>query len=655
MSMRPAGRARPGQGHGFGGGHWGGATMPVAHARNFRATLSRLLGRLRPEWRRLVVVVALTTVSVIFAIIGPRLLGNATNVLFNGLVGKSFPHGISKAQAIAALQAHGQGQVAQMLGGMDVTPGMGVDFSALGRLLGLVTLLYVCAAIFTWMQAFILAGVAQRTVYRMRSDIEAKLSRLPLRYFDVHERGDILSRVTNDIDNIGTTLQQSMSQLFSAILTVVGILIMMYTISPLLATISLIAVPFAGVVTALVAKRSQRRFAEQWRWTGKLNAHVEEMHTGHTLVQVFGHRQTAISDFHAKNDRLYESSFMAQFLSGLIQPAMQLISNLNYVAVAVMGGYRVSSGTMTLGDVQAFIQYSRQFTMPITQIAGQINLLQSGIASSERVFEFLDADEEIPDDVDAPEVPTQPARVVFDNIAFRYTDEEPLIEDFNLEVLPGQTIAIVGPTGAGKTTIVNLMMRFYDVDHGAIRIDGTDIRSLRRDDLRHCFGMVLQDAWVFSGTIRDNIAYGKSDATEDDIVAAAQAAHFDGFVRTLPDGYATHLDDEASNISAGQRQLLTIARAFIADPPILILDEATSNVDTRTEVLIQQAMLRLRHGRTAFVIAHRLSTIRSADLILVMEHGRIMEQGSHEELLSRHGAYDRLYQSQFTQAFDEAS
>ena len=647
------GRAPGGERGGGGGGFARAMGMgpPPQKIKDFRGTVRRLVGRLRPERYTIAVAFALTAVGVSMTILGPKILGNATNLVFDGVVGQSLPQGVSKAQVVMGLRARGQNQLADLLSGINVTPGVGVDFNAVGRVLALAALVYLLGALLAWIQAYIMAGVAQRTVYRMRADVAAKLDRLPLSYFDHHERGDVLSRVTNDIDNITMTLQQSLGQLLTSVLTVVGVLAVMYSIDPSLASISLVVVPMSAGVTVLITRRSQKRFVEQWKWTGRLNAHVEQMHTGHALVQVFGHRPQAMDEFGRLNDRVFEASFTAQFLSGIIQPAMQLVSNLNYVAIAVLGGYKVASGTLSLGDIQAFIQYSRQFTMPITQLASQLNLIQSGVASAERVFELLDAEEESPDPV--PATPLSPVRgqVSFDHVSFRYEPDRPLIGDFTLEVEPGQTIAIVGPTGAGKTTIVNLLMRFYDVDSGSIRLDGVDTRDIPRAELRRNFGMVLQDTWLFAASIRENIAYGKLEATDEEVGAAARAAHFDGFVRSLPEGYATKLDDDVSNISAGQRQLLTIARAFIADPPILILDEATSNVDTRTEVLIQQAMAQLRKGRTSFVIAHRLSTIRSADTILVMDHGRIVEQGSHEELLARGGFYHDLYRSQFTGAF----
>ncbi|HZP96753.1 MAG TPA: ABC transporter ATP-binding protein [Candidatus Limnocylindria bacterium] len=626
-----------------------GMSAPVERSKDFRGTLRRLLLRLRPEWMTIAAVAVLASASVAFSVIGPKIVGNATNVIFDGIVGKSLPAGLTRDQAVEALRARGRQQLADMLAGTNAVPGAGVDFTKLAQILAIAAAVYVLASVLAWLQGYLMAGVAQRTVYGLRREVEEKLARLPLRYFDSHAHGDLLSRVTNDIDNLTTTLQQGLSQLLTSALTVVGVLGMMVWISPLLAGISVLAIPLSLVVTVLIAGRSQKQFVAQWAETGALNGHVEQMHAGHPLVQVFGRRESAIGQFDEQNGRLYRASFLAQFLSGIIMPAMQLISNLNYVGVAVIGGYRVASGTTSLGDVQAFIQYSRQFTMPLTQIAAQANLLQSGLASAERVFEFLAAPEETPDRAPAAALPAVKGHVAFDRVSFRYLPGKPLIEDFSLDVRPGETVAIVGPTGAGKTTIVNLLMRFYDVDAGRITLDGIDTRDLPRDVVRRAFGMVLQDSWLFAGTIHDNIAYGREGATMDEIVAAATAAHVDQFVRTLPDGYDTVLDEDAGNISAGQKQLITIARAFLADPGILILDEATSNVDTRTEVLIQQAMARLRRGRTSFVIAHRLSTIRNADEIVVMDKGRIVEQGSHDELLARHGFYYDLYHSQFVE------
>jgi ATP-binding cassette subfamily B protein len=637
-----------GPGRGFARGR-----PPTGRTRDARATLGRLLGRLRPERVKLLLALFLGVTSVGFTVAGPKILGDATNVLFDGVVGKRLTRGLTKQQAVALLRAHHDGQLANMVSAMSLTPGKGVDLTELGRVLGLAALVYLVGAVFSYGQGYIMAGVTQRTMFGLRRDVEAKLSRLPLHYFDSHSHGDILSRVTNDIDNLTTTLQQGLSQLLTSILTIGGVLGIMFWISPLLAVVSAITIPLAIVVTFLVAKRSQVQFAAQWDRTGTLNGLVEETHTGHTLVQVFGRRQTTIAEFDRQNQRLYEASFRAQFLSGIIQPTMQLLANVNYVAIAALGGYRVASGAMSLGDVQAFIQYSRQFTMPITQIASQMNLLQSGLASAERVFEFLDAPEEALDHQatrDLGQRSTTAGHVKLDHISFRYEPDEPLIEDFSLDAAPGQSVAIVGPTGAGKTTIVNLLIRFYEIDGGHITLDGIDYRDLSRDEVRRAFGMVLQDTWLFAGTIRDNIAYGKPEASDGEVVEAATSAYVDNFVRSMPDGYATLLDEDASNISSGQKQLLTIARAFLANPAILILDEATSNVDTRTEALIQEAMTRLRHGRTSFVIAHRLSTIRDADTIIVMDHGRIVEQGNHRELIAQNGVYTMLYNSQFAEA-----
>jgi ATP-binding cassette subfamily B protein len=629
-------------------------SMPTAKPSNFRGSFGRLLGRLRPERTLIAFVVVLAIVSVSFAVIGPKILGNATNDIFAGLLSKQIPPGVTQDQIEAGLRAQGKDQLADMLSSIHLTPGHGIDFDALRDILLVLVGVYLLSAVFSWMQAWIMAGVTQRTVYRLRQDVDAKLGRLPLKYFDSHPRGDLLSRVTNDIDNIGQTLQQSLTQLITSVLTIVGVLILMLTISWELAVISILAVPASIVITVLIAGRSQQRFVAQWASTGSLNGHVEEMHTGHTIVKLFGRQQEAVEIFERENAKLYEASYQAQFISGVIQPALNFVSNLNYVAIAVIGGVRVATGQMSLGDVIAFIQYARQFTFPIVQTASIANVLQSAVASAERVFELLDEPEEIADPVAPARSADVRGAVTFDDIAFRYEPDKPLIDDLSLVAQAGHTIAIVGPTGAGKTTLVNLLMRFYELDRGKVTIDGVDTRAMTRDDVRRTFGMVLQDTWLFHGTIRENIAYGRLGASEEEIIRAAEAAHVDHFVRTLPDGYDTVIDDDATNLSAGEKQLLTIARAFLADPAILILDEATSSVDTRTEVLIQKAMARLMTGRTAFVIAHRLSTIRDADTILVMDKGSIVEQGNHEQLLARGGFYADLYNSQFTEALAEA-
>jgi len=627
-----------------------GMGMPTAKAANFGASLRRLLGVLRPERWVIGTVVALSVVSVTLMVLGPKALGNGTNLIFEGVIGKQLPAGVTQEQAVAALRAQGQGRFADMLAAMHVIPGQGIDFTALGRILLVVLALYVGAWLFGYLQGLLTTGVVQRTVFRLRESVETKLGRVPLSYLDRQSRGDLLSRVTNDIDNLAQTLQQTLSQLISSVLTIVGVLAMMFWISPLLALIALVTIPVAGVVTAAIAKRSKPQFTAQWARTGTLNAHIEEMYTGHALVKVFGRQEAASREFHEQNASLYEASFKAQFISGIIQPAMMFIANLNFVVIAVIGGLRVASGTMSLGDVQAFIQYSRQFTQPITQVAAMMNLLQSGVASAERVFELLDAPEQSEEPVGAARPAKVSGRVVFEDVSFRYDSDTPLIEHLNLVAEPGQTVAIVGPTGAGKTTLVNLIMRFYEVDDGRITLDGVDIASMDREDLRSGIGMVLQDTWLFGGTIEDNIRYGRESASHDEVLEAARVTHVDRFVRTLPDGYETVIDEEGSNVSAGEKQLLTIARAFLSDPAILILDEATSSVDTRTEVLVQHAMAALRSGRTSFVIAHRLSTIRDADVILVMEHGQIVEQGNHADLLAAGGPYAALYASQFAAA-----
>lgn len=631
-----------------------GAMMPAERARDFKGSLKRLSGYLKPHRVLLAIVALLSIAGVVLTIAGPKILGRATNILFEGVIGKQLPPGLGKEQIIAMLKAAGRDQMAEMVAGMNIVPGAGVDFAAIARVLITLVVIYIVGSFFSWLQHYIMAGISQRTVYGLRKEADAKLARLPLKYYDSNTRGEILSRVTNDIDNIASTLQQSLMQLITALFTVIGVLIMMFSISPLLAVIALATLPLSVIVTLSIARRSQKQFTEQWDSTGALNGHIEEMYTGHNIVKAFNRQKEAIDEFDRENGRLYQASFRAHFISSTIQPAMRFINNLNYVAVCVLGGMRVANGTLSLGDVQAFIQYSRQFTQPIVQTASIMNVLQSTVASAERVFELLDEEEETPDTQEPVVIEDVEGRVVFDSVSFRYKPDVPLIEDMNLEVEPGQTVAIVGPTGAGKTTVVNLLMRFYEINGGSISIDGVDIRDMARDDLRRLFGMVLQDTWLFNGTIRDNIAYGREDATESEIVAAARAAHVDHFVRTMPDGYDTELGDEASNISQGQKQLLTIARAFLADPEILILDEATSSVDTRTEVLIQEAMAELMRGRTSFVIAHRLSTVRNADTILVMDNGSIVEQGSHTELMKARGFYYGLYNSQFAGAYDEA-
>jgi ATP-binding cassette subfamily B multidrug efflux pump len=635
-----------------GGGPFGGMNMPAEKAMNFGPSAKRLVGTLRPERLWLALVLVLAVISVTFSVIGPRLLGEGTNLIFSGVVSKALPAEATQAEVIAGLRASGDTAQADMLSAMTLTPGLGIDFAALSAILFWVLALYILASVFSWLQALVLNAVVQRTVFRLREQIEAKINRLPLGYFDTVKRGELLSRVTNDVDNISQSLQQSLSQVVTSLLTVIGVIVMMLLLSPLLAVIALVTVPLTLITTVLIAKRSQKLFVSQWKHTGELNGQIEETFSGHALVKVFGRQKEVEQRFAAKNDELYAASFGAQFVSGMIMPAMTFIGNLVYVAIAVVGGLQVASGAMQLGDVQAFIQYSRQFTQPLAQLGSMANLLQSGVASAERVFELLDADEQTPDEEPAETPVETHGRLVFEDVSFSYTADKPLIEGLNLVAEPGQTVAIVGPTGAGKTTLVNLMMRFYELDSGRITLDGVDIARMRRDDLRGRMGMVLQDTWLFGGSIRDNIAYGRPDATEEQILEAAKATYVDRFVHSLPNGYDTVLDDEGSNVSAGEKQLLTIARAFLARPSVLILDEATSSVDTRTEVLVQHAMKALRADRTSFVIAHRLSTIRDADLILVMEAGHIVEQGSHEELLAANGSYRALYDSQFAAALE---
>ncbi len=650
---RPAGPP-PGRPGGRPGGPMGGMGMPVEKALDFKVSVRRLLGMLRPSLAGVVAVIVLAVVSVALNVIGPKILGNATDLIFDGFISRNLPPGVTQADAVQAALAAGDPARAQLLSALDLTPGQGIDFGRLGGLLMLVLALFVGASVFSWLQGFILNGIIARTMYTLRSDVENKLNRLPLSYFDARTRGEVLSRVTNDIDNVSQSLQQTMSQLLNSLLTVIGVLTMMFLISPLLALVGLVTVPLSAVVTALIAKRSQPKFIAQWRTTGELNGQIEEAFTGHSLVKVFGRQREVEAQFTAKNEELFRASFGAQFVSGVIMPAMMFIGNLNYVLIAVVGGLRIASGSMTVGDVQAFIQYSRQFTQPLTQLASMANVLQSGVASAERVFELLDAEEQSADVPAGTRPEVTRGEVRFEHVDFSYRADSPLITDLSLVAEPGQTVAIVGPTGAGKTTLVNLIMRFYEIDGGRITLDGVDIREMTRHQLRSQVGMVLQDTWLFGGTIYDNIHYGRLTATRDEVLAAARATFVDRFVHSLPDGYETVIDDEGGNVSAGEKQLITIARAFLADPALLILDEATSSVDTRTELLVQRAMAALRSERTSFVIAHRLSTIRDADLILVMESGAIVEQGTHDELLAAGGAYARLYRSQFAGATADA-
>ena len=596
--------------------------VPTEKSRDFAASSARLLARLRPERMKVLLVVFLAVASVALLVIGPKVLGHATNLLFEGLVRRA------------------QG-------------GPGVDFGALHRTLWLAVGLYIVGSWLAFTQAYLVAGVVQRTMFRLREDAEAKIHTMPLTYVDSQPRGDLLSRVTNDIDNVSQSMQQSISQLLTGLLTIIGVLIMMLTISWQLALVAVITIPVSAGMMRFIAGKSRGKFIAQWGHTGALNSQVEETFTGHAIVKAFGRQAEARERFDETNEELYQAAFSAQFLSGCVQPATVLLGNLNYVAIAVFGGLKVANGSLGLGDVQAFIQYSRQFSMPLSQVASMMNVMQSGIASAERVFDLLDAPEQSVDPAPAMLTETDPAsrgRVEFHDVSFRYREDTPLIEHLSLTVEPGQTVAIVGPTGAGKTTLVNLIMRFYELDEGRITLDGADIATIRRDELRSQMGMVLQDTWLFTGTIRDNLRYGNLDATDEEVLAAAKTCYVDRFVHSLPHGYDTVLDDEGTAVSAGEKQLLTIARAFLGNPSILILDEATSSVDTRTEVLIQKAMAKLRGGRTSFVIAHRLSTIRDADTILVMESGRIVEQGSHQELLTKHGAYYRLYNAQFAAA-----
>ena len=643
---------------------------PPGRAEAFWPSFKRMVGLLG-AYRVLLVVVALAAVgTVVLAVAAPRVLGRATNVIFEGVVSTMLPAGTTKAQAVEMLRARGMDDFASMLSAMDVVPGAGIDYTRLGWILTVVLALYVGSAVLNWLQGWLLNRVTVRVLFRLRAQVEDKVHRLPLSYFDTVQRGELLSRLTNDVDNVTNTLQQSLSSALTSILTVVGVLGMMFSISWKLALVALIMFPLMGVVFGVIGPRSQKAFTHQWARTGKINTRVEESFSGHALVQVYGRTASVREAFAAENEELFRASLRAQFLSGIMMPVMLVIGNLNYVAIAVVGGAMVASGSLRLGDVQAFIQYSQQFSQPLGQLGGMATAVQSGTASAERIFELLDAEEQRPDDAapentttaaadiaaaeDAdqgsqarPNDPVGPGVIEMEHVRFSYSPEVELIGDLSLRVEPGHTVAIVGPTGAGKTTLVNLLLRFYDPQAGTISLDGVDTTRLTRDELREQIGMVLQDTWLFEGTIRENIAFGAARATDEQVLAAARAASVDHIVSALPKGYDTVIDDSGAGVSAGEKQLITIARAFLADRQILVLDEATSSVDTRTELLVQQAMVGLRAGRTSFVIAHRLSTIRDADVILVMEHGDIVEQGGHDELIARRGAYYGLYQSQF--------
>ncbi len=607
----------------MGRGGWGAMGMPVEKAKDFRGTLKRLFGYFLPQKYRLLIVLGTAIVGSAFNIVGPKILGLATTRLFEGL--------LAKYQAFLRHQ-----------------PAPSIDFGYIGTVLLILLGLYVVSSIFMYVQQYVMAGVAQKTMYRLRREIDEKLSRLPLKYFDSRTHGEIMSRAINDMDNLSTTLQQSVTQLITSAVTLLGVIVIMLTISPLLSLIVVLTLPLSLFVTMGIAKRSQEYFRRQQRALGELNGHVEEMYAGHKIVKAFGREGQSIAEFTERNEKLYNAGWRAQFVSGIIMPLMRFIGNIGYVFVAVVGGIMVTRNAIAIGDVQAFIQYAQQFTQPITQLANFANVIQSAMASAERIFELLDEQEEVPEAAFAKVLEHPEGTVQFEHVRFGYKEDAILMEDMNIDVRPGQMIAIVGPTGAGKTTLVNLLMRFYEVNDGEILVDGVNITQMKRGDLRRIFGMVLQDAWLFNGTIRDNIAYGREGATDEQINQAARAAFADHFIRTLPEGYNTVLNEDATNISQGQKQLLTIARAFLADPEILILDEATSSVDTRTEMQIQKAMAELMKGRTSFVIAHRLSTIRDADLILVMNHGTIIEKGTHQELLAKNGFYADLYNSQFT-------
>lgn len=614
--------------------------------KQFWPSFKRLIGLLGQYKLAFIGVSVLGAIAVVLSVITPKVLGRATDIVFAGAISKVLPAGSTKTQVIAQLEASGQTNFVAMLKNMDIRPGVGIDFTALGQVLALALVLYGIASVLYWVQGYVVNVVMVKVMYNLREQVETKINALPLSYFDKVQRGELISRVTNDIENISSTMQQSLSQAISNVLTVIGVLIMMLSISWQLTLVVLVSFPLMAVIFGVIGPKSQAAFSEQWKRVGKLNARVEESFSGHSLVKLFGQEKATREAFAAENEELYKTAFKAQFLSSIMMPAMTFIGNLTYVGIAVFGAISVASGNLRLGSVQAFIQYSQQFTQPLSEIGGMMTVVQSGTASAERVFELLDEPDQSADNPDAPE-PATGGAVEFEHVKFAYSSDQPLIEDLSFQVAQGQTVAIVGPTGAGKTTLVNLLMRFYELDGGKITVGGQDIASIKRHDVRARTGMVLQDPWLFSGTISDNIRFSKPDATDAEVQAAAAESYVDRFVHTLPDGYETVLDEDAANVSAGEKQLITIARAFLAKPSILILDEATSSVDTRTELLIQQAMLALRQGRTAFIIAHRLSTIRDADLILVMEHGQIVEQGNHAELIAARGAYFNLYNSQF--------
>lgn len=623
---------------------------PVGKADNFWPSCKRMLRLFAPYKAMVAVAFLCALVGVALAVWAPKVLGRATNLVFEGFVSRTLPAGVSQADVVNQLRGAGQEQVANMVAVMELRPGQGVDFAALWRVTLLAAGIYLVSALLMWAQGYLLNVAVVRAMHRLRRRVEDKIHRLPLSYFDKTSRGDLLSRVTNDVDNLTNMLQQQLAGALSQVLTVLGVLLMMFTISWKLALVALIGLPLMGVMFGVIGPRSQAAFKTQWKQTGLLNARVEESFSGHTLVRAFGRGKDQQAAFDAENDELFRASFKAQFYSGVFMPVMTFVGSLTYVAIAVLGGLLVAGGNLRLGDIQAFIQYSQQFSQPLGQLGAMAAAVQSGVASAERVFVLLDAEEESPDAADAPAPAAGDGTIAFENVRFSYNPDTELIRDLSFRVAPGQTVAIVGPTGAGKTTLVNLVMRFYELDGGHIILNGQRIADLRRADVRGRTGMVLQDPWLFQGTIRENIRYGRHTATDAEVLAAAEAAFVDNFVHTLPDGYDTVLEEDAANVSAGQRQLITIARAFVADPAVLILDEATSSVDTRTELLVQQAMAALRQGRTSFVIAHRLSTIRDADLILVMEHGDIVEQGTHAELLAAGGAYARLHAAQFAGA-----